>query len=217
MTNDILLEANDISHNFDYDLFKNVSFKIKNHSSLAILGKSGSGKSTLLSILSSLLSPKSGEVNFLGRNLYKIKNKELLKIRREDFGIIFQAHYLFRGFSARENLKISSLLSKKELDYELLEKMDITKVLDLGVGDLSGGQQQRLSVARILSKKPKIIFADEPSGNLDQENSKNLMNILFDYVKYNDAALILVTHENELPNFCDKIYKLENLELKEIK
>jgi len=211
-----LLDAKNISHEFDYKLFENITFSIKPQESISIIGMSGSGKSTLLNILSSLLRPKSGEIIYNNKDIYKLKKKELLNIRREDFGIIFQAHYLFRGFSANDNLKIATLLSGNDVDSELLEKLNIEFVLKQSVGELSGGQQQRLSIARVLTKKPKIIFADEPTGNLDKVTAQIVMDTLFDYIKNNNAALILVTHENDLAMQCDKVYKLENLQLKEL-
>ncbi len=212
-----LLDAKNISHEFDYKLFENITFSIQPKESISIIGMSGSGKSTLLNILSSLLIPKSGEIIYNNKNLYGLKKKELLNIRREDFGIIFQAHYLFRGFSASDNLKIATLLSGNDVDQELLEKLNIEFVLNQSVGELSGGQQQRLSIARVLTKKPKIIFADEPTGNLDKDTAQVVMDTLFNYIKENDAALVLVTHENDLAEQCDKVYKLENLQLKELK
>ncbi|RXJ75752.1 ABC transporter ATP-binding protein [Arcobacter sp. F155] len=212
-----LLDAKNISHEFDYKLFENITFSIQPKESISIIGMSGSGKSTLLNILSSLLIPKSGEIIYNNKNLYGLKKKELLNIRREDFGIIFQAHYLFRGFSASDNLKIATLLSGNDVDQELLKKLNIEFVLNQSVGELSGGQQQRLSIARVLTKKPKIIFADEPTGNLDKDTAQVVMDTLFNYIKENDAALVLVTHENDLAEQCDKVYKLENLQLKELK
>ncbi|WP_417333369.1 ATP-binding cassette domain-containing protein [Halarcobacter sp.] len=212
-----LLDAKNISHEFDYKLFENITFSIQPKESISIIGMSGSGKSTLLNILSSLLIPKSGEIIYNNKNLYGLKKKELLNIRREDFGIIFQAHYLFRGFSASDNLKIATLLSGNDVDQELLKKLNIEFVLNQSVGELSGGQQQRLSIARVLTKKPKIIFADEPTGNLDKDTAQVVMDTLFNYIKDNDAALVLVTHENDLAEQCDKVYKLENLQLKELK
>jgi len=212
-----LLDAKNISHEFDYKLFENITFSIQPKESISIIGMSGSGKSTLLNILSSLLIPKSGEIIYNNKNLYGLKKKELLNIRREDFGIIFQAHYLFRGFSASDNLKIATLLSGNDVDQELLKKLNIEFVLNQSVGELSGGQQQRLSIARVLTKKPKIIFADEPTGNLDKDTAQVVMDTLFNYIKENDAALVLVTHETDLAEQCDKVYKLENLQLKELK
>ena len=213
----ILLQTQNISHEFDYKLFENLDLNLHKKETIAIIGMSGSGKSTLLNILSSLLEPKSGEILYNNQDIYKLKKRELLNIRREDFGIIFQAHYLFRGFTAQENLDIASLLSNETIDENLLKELNIDFVINQGVGELSGGQQQRLSIARILTKKPKVIFADEPTGNLDKETAQEVMNTLKQYIKNNDAGMILVTHENELAMQCDKVYKLVDLKLQEIK
>lgn len=214
---DLLLNATNISHKFDYELFHNINLTLKKQQSIAIIGMSGSGKSTFLNILSSLLKPFSGEVIFNDEDIYSLKQKKLLNIRREDFGIIFQAHYLFRGFSASENLDIATLLSGNEIDNDLLKQLNIDYVMKQGVGELSGGQQQRLSIARVLTKKPKIIFADEPTGNLDKETANMVVDTLFNYIKSNNAGLILVTHETDLAMKCDKVYKLEDLKLQELK
>ncbi len=212
-----LLEAQNISHEFDYKLFSNINLSLHEKQTIAIIGTSGSGKSTFLNILSSLLKPNSGNVRYDNSDLYAIKKRELLNIRREDFGIIFQAHYLFRGFSAQENLNIATLLSSNNVDEGLLKALKIDFVMKQDVGELSGGQQQRLSIARVMTKHPKIIFADEPTGNLDKQTANEVMNILFDYVHENDAGMILVTHEDELAMQCDKVYKLVDQQLQEIK
>ena len=213
----LLLEAKNLSHKFDYELFKNINLSLQKQESIAIIGTGGSGKSTLLNILSSLLKPTSGNVVFQRKDIYSLSQNDLLKIRRDDFGIIFQAHYLFRGFSANENLEIAEFLSGEKIDKNLLKELNIEHVINQGVGELSGGQQQRLSIARVLTKKPKIIFADEPTGNLDKDTANVVMNTLFNYIKKNNAGLILVTHENELALRCDKVYKLDNLELKDMR
>jgi putative ABC transport system ATP-binding protein len=217
VTNDLLLQAKNLSHEFDYKLFQDINLSLKKKESIAIIGTSGSGKSTLLNILSSLLKPSTGSVVFKSKDIYSLKQDKLLKIRRDEFGIIFQAHYLFRGFSAIENLQIATLLSGEKIDENLLKELKIDYVINQGVGELSGGQQQRLSIARVMTKKPKVIFADEPTGNLDKDTANIVMNTLFNYIKNNDAGLILVTHENDLAMKCDKVYKLEDLKLQEIK
>lgn len=217
IADDLLLQAKNLSHKFDYELFNDINLSLYKKESIAIIGTSGSGKSTLLNILSSLLKPTLGTVVFKSKDMYSLKQNELLEIRRNDFGIIFQTHYLFRGFSAIENLEIATLLSGEEIDKDLLKELNIDHVINQGVGELSGGQQQRLSIARVMTKKPRIIFADEPTGNLDKDTANIVMNTLFKYIKNNDAGLILVTHEHELANKCDKVYKLEELKLQEIK
>lgn len=217
ITDNLLLQAKNITHKFDYELFNNINLSLHKKESIAIIGTSGSGKSTLLNILSSLLKPFNGDVIYNDKDLYSLKQDKLLKVRREDFGIIFQAHYLFRGFLAKENLDIATLLSNNDINENLLKDLNIDHVLNQGVGELSGGQQQRLSIARVLTKKPKIIFADEPTGNLDKDTANIVIDTLFNYIKNNDAGLILVTHENELAMQCDKVYKLVDLKLEELK
>lgn len=213
----VLLNSQNLSHQFDYQLFENINLTLHQGESIAIIGTSGSGKSTLLNILSSLLQPQKGNVIYGDNDLYEIKQKKLLKIRREDFGIIFQAHYLFRGFTAQENIDIATLLSSNTIDSQLLKALKIENVMNQAVGELSGGQQQRLSIARVMTKQPKIIFADEPTGNLDKQTAQDVMTVVFDYVKTQQAGLILVTHENELAMQCDKVYKLVDLKLQELK
>ncbi|MCK9336397.1 MAG: ATP-binding cassette domain-containing protein [Arcobacteraceae bacterium] len=212
-----LLEAVDISHNFDYPLFKNINLNIYESQSIAIIGSSGCGKSTLLNILSTLLKPLDGDVLFNKKSIYSLKNDDILKIRREYFGIIFQAHYLFRGFNAKENLEISSILNDTVVDEELLKLLHIDFVMNQNIGTLSGGQQQRLSIARILTKKPKIIFADEPTGNLDKETAKIVFDSLFKYIHLVNGAMVLVTHEMDLAFRCDRVFEIKNQRLEQIK
>jgi len=212
-----LLNAKNISHKFDYELFKNINLTLENKDSVAIIGESGSGKSTLLHILSTLLKPDSGEVELFSKNISKLKEKELESIKRDKLGLIFQAHYLFKGFSAYENLEVASILSNKTIDNELLKQLKIEKVIHQKVTELSGGQQQRVSIARVLTKKPKIIFADEPTGNLDKTTALNVMNLLLDYTNQSDGALVLVTHDEELAKMCKNIYKIDNKSLIKVK
>ena len=208
-----LLKCEDISHSFDYPLFDHVSLSLKPKESIAILGVSGSGKSSLLHILSTLLKPNKGRVYIKNKNIYNLKDDEKLKLRREEIGIIFQSHYLFNGFSAYENIELSSILTKQPIDKNLLKIFDIEKVLNKKVTELSGGQQQRVSLARVLIKKPKIIFADEPTGNLDSKTAKNVIESVFKYINLQKAALFLVTHDKDLAEKCDKIYRLKEAKL----
>ncbi|HEG2604459.1 TPA: ABC transporter ATP-binding protein [Campylobacter jejuni] len=203
-----LLRAENLSHSFDYLLFEGLNLTLNTKDCIAIQGSSGCGKSTLLHILSSLLTPKKGEVFFKNSSLYQINENERLKIRRYDFGIIFQTHYLFKGFSALENIELASVLSGQDLDEKILKRLGIDALLHQKIGKLSGGQQQRVSIARVLCKKPKIIFADEATGNLDFDNAKNVIELLISYVKENDAALFFVTHDSKLASFCDKTYTI---------
>ena len=211
-----MLKALNLTHKFDYTLFNDINLDIKPATTTAIMGVSGSGKSTILHILSTLLSPYSGEVIYNNRSIYNLNSNELLKIRRYDFGIIFQAHYLFKGFNGFENIELATILSGQKIDSKLLEALKIDKVINQKIGELSGGQQQRVSIARVLAKKPKIIFADEPTGNLDQATAKEVMSVIFDYVRNNKAALVLVTHDDDLAKLCDDGYQLANYTLTKI-
>ena len=209
-----LLKSVGLKHSFDYTLFENLNLTLLSKQSLAILGVSGCGKSTLLHILSTLLEPDEGEVFYKNISLYSQNIDEKLKIRRHDFGIIFQSHYLFKGFSAYENIELSTILTKQKIDNELFKKLKIENILNQKVGELSGGQQQRVSIARVLSKKPSIIFADEPTGNLDKDTANDVMSTLFNYIKNTNSGLILVTHDEKIASNCDEIYRLENKILK---
>jgi putative ABC transport system ATP-binding protein len=211
-----LLKATHIAHTFEYLLFENVNFDLKEQESIAIVGRSGSGKSTLLHIFSSFTEPNVGEVELLEKELYSLKEEEIEEIRRNKLGIIFQAHYLFKGMKAIENLEIATLLSSQSIDDKLLEELEIKETMEQKIGELSGGQQQRVSIARVLSKKPKIIFADEPTGNLDKETANLVMKVLLEYIKENNAGLVLVTHDESMAKLCNKSYRLENRKLEEV-
>ena len=203
-----ILHADALAHSFDYPLFHNLSFELAAGESMAIIGVSGSGKSTLLHILSTLLKPESGSVTLLGKPLYDLKGNDLVALRRNDLGMIFQSHYLFKGFSAYENLEVAALLSGQPVDRELLRRLGIEEVITQKVTELSGGQQQRVSIARVLTKKPRLVFADEPTGNLDHDTALEVMALFDAYVKQEQAGLVLVTHDNELAMRCDKVYRL---------
>lgn len=208
-----LLHASNISHSFDYELFSNVDFGLESSRSAAILGRSGSGKSTLLHIFSTFLKPIKGEVTLLGQNLYTLKNETIEQIRRHELGIIFQFHYLFKGMSALENIEVATLLAGEKIDDALLERLEIKELMDQKTSELSGGQQQRVSIARVLSKNPKIIFADEPTGNLDKETAELVMDVLLQYVREQNAGLLLVTHDEEMAGRCNDVYRLEDRKL----
>jgi putative ABC transport system ATP-binding protein len=212
-----LLSAKNISHTFEYELFSNISLELNEGESIAIIGASGSGKSTLLHILSTLLTPKEGDVELFSKSIKEHSQRELSEIKRTKLGLIFQSHYLFKGFSAYENLEVAAILSQEKIENSLLKRLDIEKVIKQKVTELSGGQQQRVSIARVLTKKPRIIFADEPTGNLDKTTAHNVINLLFEYIKSNDAGMVLVTHDEELAFMCQKVYRVENRELVKVK
>ena len=210
-----LLEATHLSHGFDYPLFTDIHFTLYPAQSAAIVGRSGSGKSTLLHIFSTFLKPNSGKVILLEEDIYALKERSIEALRRYDVGIIFQFHYLFKGMSALDNIDVATMLSGEEIDDVILQKLEIAHLMSHKTSELSGGEQQRVSIARVLSKKPRIIFADEPTGNLDKETAKLVMDVLLTYVKENEAGLVLVTHDETLAARCDTVYKGEENNLKE--
>ncbi len=212
-----LLSAKNLSQTFEYELFNSVSLELNSSESIAIIGISGSGKSTLLHILSTLLKSNEGTLTLFGKDVNNFNKKEFSKLKRDSLGLIFQSHYLFKGFSAYENLEVAAMLSKQDIDLGLLKRLDIEKVIQQKVTELSGGQQQRVSIARVLTKKPKIIFADEPTGNLDTKTANEVMDIFFEYISNNEAGMILVTHDETLAYKCDYVYRLENKELIKVK
>ncbi len=205
-----LLEATNISHSFDYPLFTHIDFTIEPTQSIAIVGRSGSGKSTLLHIFSTFMKPNEGQVRLLGHDLYRLSDESIEALRRYDVGIIFQFHYLFKGMSALENINVSTMLSGEKIDENILKKLEIDHLMSHKTSELSGGEQQRVSIARVLSKKPRIIFADEPTGNLDKETADLVMDVLTTYIKETGAALVLVTHDESMAARCNKIYTLED-------
>jgi len=212
-----LLSAQNLSHTFEYELFHNISLNLQEKESIAIIGVSGSGKSTLLHILSTLLKPDEGNISLFGDRVKTLKKANLARLKRDALGLIFQSHYLFKGFTAYENLEVASILSAEPVDKNLLKRLKILEPINQKVTQLSGGQQQRVSIARVLTKKPRIIFADEPTGNLDKETAREVMQLFFEYLESQNAGMILVTHDEELAYLCQSVYRLENKELVKVK
>ncbi len=210
-----LLKATSLSHHFDYPLFEDLNLILNAGESIAIVGVSGSGKSTLMHILSTLLRPNSGNVELFGKDIYTLDDKALVQLRRHDLGMIYQSHYLFKGFSAYENLEVAAILAHQSIDPNLLKRLGIENVISQKVTELSGGQQQRVSIARVLSKKPRLIFADEPTGNLDHATALEVMGIFEDYLAEHSASMVLVTHDESLAARCNHIYRMQNGSLSE--
>jgi putative ABC transport system ATP-binding protein len=130
------------------------------------------------------------------------------QFRRKKLGIVFQSHYLFKGMTGRQNIEAAALLAGTQIDQRLLEALEIDTVIDQKVGELSGGQQQRVSVARVLAKHPRLIFADEPTGNLDKQTAHLVMNVLEAYIREVEGALFVVTHDETIAQRCDTCYRL---------
>ncbi|AQQ60719.1 MAG: ATP-binding cassette domain-containing protein [Helicobacter sp.] len=213
-----MVEMENVSHKFDVVLYEDISMRLKPMQSMAILGASGSGKSTILNHLSTLLPPQKGQINLAHlKNIYNLNENQLLLLRQKILGIIFQTHYLFRGFNVTQNLQIAELIAQTKIDMQMLEEFGIAHTLKQQIGELSGGQQQRLSIARVLTKKPKILLADEPTGNLDKDTAMSIMQYLLSYVEKNEAALVVATHDQQIAELCTHIVLLEDKTLKQLK
>lgn len=199
-----------------FDALKGVSLDIKKGESVAIVGKSGSGKSTLMHLLALLDEPDSGVINVAGTKSTGISTKELNKLRNETFGFVFQQFFLTPNASVLDNvmlpLMIAGMPSKqaKERGMAVLEMVQLADKASNKATDLSGGQKQRTVIARALSNSPQIIFADEPTGNLDTATSVIIEDILFNLQKEHGITLIIVTHDDDLAIRCDRRISLRD-------
>ena len=196
------------------DALKDVDISISQGEFVAIVGPSGSGKSTLLHLLGGVDRPTSGKVVVDGVDIYSLNEKELAVFRRRKVGFIFQFYNLIPVLTAKENIMLPLLLDSKEPDREY-----ITELIDLlGLRDrqnrlpneLSGGQQQRVSIGRALAYNPSIVLADEPTGNLDSQNSKEIVNLLKFSVKKYHQTVVMITHDLELASQADRIITIED-------
>ena len=216
-----MIEIKNLKKSFGkHEILKGINLTIQDKEVVVIIGPSGSGKSTILRCINYLEEPTSGEIIVDGLTLDS--TKKVNEVRME-VGMVFQRFNLFPHMTVLENIILAPVKTKRMTKEEatnvaiaLLEKVGLSDKKDAYPGTLSGGQQQRVSIARVLTKKPKIIFADEPTGNLDKQTANEVMQVLFDYINENNAALVLVTHDNELAVKCDNSYKLENKELVQI-
>lgn len=189
-------------------ILHSLDFEIQDGEFVSISGKSGSGKSTLLYLISTLDLPTSGRVEVENRNVSAMTSKEVHQFRNLHTGFIFQFHYLLPELSAIENVllparNIGITDQHRVWAYELLEKLAIKHCENKSPGQMSGGEQQRVAIARALALKPKYIFADEPTGNLDSENANSVMNILKE-VNVNGATICLVTHDPDFAKVADR-------------
>jgi putative ABC transport system ATP-binding protein len=194
------------------DIFENLNFHVQKGQRVAIMGKSGSGKSTLLSLISGIIKPDNGDISLNSVSYKDLQESQLNDFRATNIGFIFQNFHLVSYLNALENVmlpaKVCNILNPKEKAIELLKSVGLSHRLDHIPSQLSGGEKQRVAIARALIHNPKIILADEPSGNLDDETGDAVMDILFELIKQNDTTLILVTHSKEVANRCEKTYEL---------
>ena len=189
---------------------------------IAIVGKSGSGKSTLLHILGTLDTPDSGEVHLDGSQIIGMSAKEISKVRNEKIGFIFQFHHLLNEFTAVENVIIPALVQnvKRSIAINkaegLLSYLGLSERLNHKPAQLSGGEQQRVAVARALINDPKIIFADEPTGNLDDSTSEELFDLIQKLRNDYKQTFVIVTHSKDIASKCDRILTLNNKDISDV-
>ena len=221
------LECIDISKSFilnneSLSVLKNINISIAENERIAISGKSGAGKSTLLHIMAGLDKPTLGHVRFKNRLLLDLKNKELSQIRLLNFGFVYQFHHLLEDLTVEENIHIPLLLNNslnkinKSRSIEIMKYLDIYERKDHLPWKLSGGEKQRAAIARALINKPKFLFLDEPTGNLDYENANHIQNLLIDMSNNHGIALITATHDNEFIKAFKKVYELSESKLSEL-
>ena len=190
---------------------RDVSFTIESGEFVALTGKSGAGKSTVLNICAGMLKPNSGSVKYDGEELYLLNRVKLAEFRRRQIGYVFQRFNLIPMLTARENIAIPSLLDDKKPDEvrmnELAETLGIAERLDHFPGELSGGEQQRVAIASALINSPKIIYADEPTGNLDSENSAQIIDC-FRRLNERGTTIVMVTHDKAIADSCHRILNI---------
>lgn len=204
--NNCIIKTNNISHSYESDIaLDNINIDIKKGEFISIIGESGSGKSTLLSILSTLLQPTKGELFFNDINYKDIKNID--NFRQTNIGFIFQFHYLINYLTVKQNIQLASPKTQDKDIVLLLEQLGISILLNKFPDQLSGGERQRVAIARALINKPSVIFADEPTGNLDSKNSLIVFE-LFRELSKNGTTIVVATHDTKLSNLSDKVYEV---------
>lgn len=197
-------------------VLKSVNVSIKKGEILGITGPSGAGKSTLLQILGTLDFAENGSLEFDGKDLLSLSPKKIAKFRNENIGFIFQFHHLLPEFTALENVCMPALISgleKKDAEekaLKLLKTLGLEHRTNHKPNELSGGEQQRVSVARALINNPSVIFADEPSGNLDTENARDLHQLFHSLRDEYGQTFVIVTHNNELANMADRVIEMRD-------
>lgn len=196
------------------DVLKGINLEIKKGETLALIGKSGSGKSTLLSLLAGLDRADTGEIHMEGKNISSMGEKELTNFRASHLGIVFQQFHLVSTLTAFENVLLPLELLKrenaKEIARSLLDSVGLSHRSHHLPSELSGGESQRVAIARALAISPSILFADEPSGNLDEETGEKVMDLLFKMVEKSGTTLVLVTHDQDLARKCSRVVHLEH-------
>jgi putative ABC transport system ATP-binding protein len=199
--------------NKEIKILKNIFFEIEKGEFVVIKGSSGSGKSTLLSIIAGLDKPTKGKVFIEDKDITKLDEESMAIMRNLDIGFVFQSFYLIPSLTAFENVFFPLELSKnndKKIALDLIKKVGVDLRKDNYPIQLSGGEKQRIAIARALVNKPKILFADEPTGNLDSKNSKNIIDLLIKLQKDYNLTLIIVTHEDKISKNASRVIEIKD-------
>ena len=198
----------------EVEVLKRISFAIDSSEVVSIVGPSGSGKTSIIMLASGLENATKGSIKINSQEIVGLKEKELSEVRRKNIGIVFQSFYLIPNLTAVENVLLSLEANQQyglEKDAEeLLGEFGLSHRVHHLPSELSGGEQQRVAIARALINKPKIILADEPTGNLDSANSESMIDLLFEYTKKSHSSLVLVTHDNSIAKRCDRIIEIRD-------
>ena len=200
------------------NVLKDINITTKKKETISIVGASGSGKTSLIMLIGGLERATSGKIFFQDQEITKLNEDEVSEIRKKSIGIIFQSFYLIPNYTAVENVALTLELNKfknpERNAKELLERFGLSHRFNNLPSQLSGGEQQRVAIARAIAMKPELILADEPTGNLDTENSSMISKILFNYVKEEGSSLIMVTHDIKLANKAKRKIKIKDGKIK---
>ena len=208
-----LLKLSNVNLNYTIDsksinILKNISFDVDYKETISVVGESGSGKTSLIMLIGGLEKASSGNIFFRNSDLSKMNEDEISEIRRKNIGIVFQSFYLIPNYTALENVSLSLEINKFDNPTAkakgILDRFGLSNRFNNFPSQLSGGEQQRVAIARSVAMKPEIILADEPTGNLDSENTHKISNLLFNYIEDENASLIMVTHDNNLANLTNR-------------
>ena len=203
-----MIKVKNLTHYYNNDkALENINLEINKGEFICLVGESGSGKSTLLSIISTLLKPTKGELFFENLNYKNIKDID--DFRKTNIGFIFQFHYLINYLTVKENIKLANEKATDNEIHNLLKILRIENLSNKYPNEISGGQRQRVSIARALINKPKVIIADEPTGNLDSKNSLNVFEIL-KKLSQEQVTIIVATHDKNLAQIANKIYEVKD-------